>query len=207
MTFERFLHQYNAQGREKRDGYSAADFDSLTPDEQARAESLLVEAAERWDTTAFQGLSLLGTEQAVETLARIHVSLPFPSLAHLRASEALWNVTDDEKYQREIAKDLDTDDIFLFRQAVVALSYTRPTTYQFETMQRIFLNSRGDNIARSTACGTLIQYYGFAPLINDQTPERLNLQRKLMDADASTLQGVLNYVRARAVAQGLYKPA
>lgn len=202
MTFDQFTRQYHASGREKLDGYTSSTFDGMTLLERRKAESLLIEAAERGDTTAYQGLALIGTSTARAVLKRIHASLHPPSFSHLHASEFLYKISPDENYQREIGKNLATNNDMLYEQTVITLSYTKSTSYFLKTMREILLATDKESTAHSVAASALIRYFGFPPLTKDQTPDRLALERKVMAADKSTIDAIQDEVKQLAQQRG-----
>lgn len=206
-AFDSFMQQYRSSGREKLDGYNRMQFDGMNPEERTQAERMLIDDAERRDLTAFQELALLGTANARETLEGIIAETPAPSIVHLRASEALWEMTGEERYQREIGKNLVTEEPSFLERAVVGLAQTRPTSYQHEALRDVLLRSEQGSRARSQAAGGLVRYYGFPPLIKDQTPERLALERKVVAATPQTIEAILEEVRAIAMKRGYPLPA
>lgn len=47
MAFSEFHHQYDAQGREKSDGYSPSDFNGMTEEQRERAREMMLNRALR----------------------------------------------------------------------------------------------------------------------------------------------------------------
>jgi hypothetical protein len=68
MTWGDFQRQYQAQGREKGDGYSPSDFDAMTDDERARARTMMLDRALQGDTIDLSGLRYIGDDGTVAAL-------------------------------------------------------------------------------------------------------------------------------------------
>ena len=68
MIWADFKRQYDAEGREKVDGYSPSDFDGMSEDERAQARSMMLERALRGDTIDLSGLRYVGD---ANTIARL----------------------------------------------------------------------------------------------------------------------------------------
>jgi hypothetical protein len=193
------MKQYHSVGRDKLDGYSIADFAGMTEDELQQAESMLIASAEELDTTAFRGLALLKTNNGKVTLERIISQLEPPSLAHLRAVESLYEITQDDRLQWEISRNLDKKEPFLYERAIIAMARMRPTSFLFEMMKAAFLDTMDlreqESVVRSEACEAIMGCFGFPPFVEDRTPERLALERKLYSSELDQFDQVLDDVR------------
>lgn len=100
-AFDRFHAQYNARGREKMDGYSAADFEGLTDDERQRAAAMLYDELAGMPGIAAAGLVLLDRTIAKERLSEYlrHHSATGSINIH-EVYFHLWRVTGDITLQQ-----------------------------------------------------------------------------------------------------------
>ena len=69
VTWTDFRRQYDAQGREKADGYSRKDFEGMTLDERTLARTMMLERALDGDTIDLGGLRHVGDADTASTLA------------------------------------------------------------------------------------------------------------------------------------------
>lgn len=105
-TFDRFLKQYHAQGREKADGYDRSHFDGLTDDEKIRAFELLAREAEGAPETATPWLFHLDPPRAeAVTLDQIAKKKGDPYGENYVRQFELLNYTHDLAYQRAMLDD------------------------------------------------------------------------------------------------------
>ncbi|MDR2872854.1 MAG: hypothetical protein LBV45_10160 [Xanthomonadaceae bacterium] len=202
MSFDKFIKQYNATGREKLDGYSSFCFDEMTEEEKINAESLLLIAAERMDTTAFQGLSLIKSETGRALLERMIIQVKPPSLTHLHAAEFLYEMTGENWLQEEITKNMDKSNKFIYELSIVILSETHPTLFLFNTMRDIIMNVSDEGVARSVASRALFRCFGFPDFEKDQAPERISLHRRLFNARSIEVDHIIEEIKEIGVSKG-----
>lgn len=102
-SWPHFLDQYNAQGPEKAEGYTAAHFAGLDPGEQLKAAELLRAEIEGSPSAACNGLVLLGgpfAEKALLRFVRERGDEPIDNVDHVYY--ALWKLTGDPGWREEM---------------------------------------------------------------------------------------------------------
>lgn len=125
-TFDHFLAQLHATGREKGDGFDHTHFDGLRPDERPEVERLLHEALAAGDSTAVNGLLLFDGAAAVRVLDETLRRLPPGDGTATTIAGRLWAATHDPRYQRALADGLTNDAPATRRLALNYLVETPP---------------------------------------------------------------------------------
>jgi hypothetical protein len=123
-TFDRFLKQFHAWGREKVNGFDRSHFDGLSPDERLEAARLLLEALLSGDNTAVEGLVLLDAQAARATLDEVLQKMSGDASASLDIAEELWQLTGESRYLDLMIAMLRHPDHSLRRRALSGLQDT-----------------------------------------------------------------------------------
>ncbi len=111
MTMDRFQRQYAAQGREKADGYSPADFAEMTDAERATARDMMLKRALAGDTVDLMGLSYVGDAGTVAALRQAaSLVASFNWRWDVNRHEVLFDLTQDKAYLFDLATYLDGRD-------------------------------------------------------------------------------------------------
>ena len=197
-AFEKFLEQSHKQGREYGDGFAPSHFAGLTPDEEHQVLDLLMQRARLGDGVAINGLAQLGTNRAHEELLILAEHLRAPSIGHVAVCEALFQMTGASEWQDKITQDVNADDEFTQRRALWTLECTsspKSSKHIYDLFIEWLSISRDENL-RSTAVGGLIQILGFPPFAEDQSSERIALERKLFNSTGTAIEAALSEARA-----------
>jgi hypothetical protein len=120
-TWDQFVAQYEAEGRERLDGYGASHFDGLTDEELARARALVIARAEDGQTPEVRALPLLQTPAAMRVVERLLARETGPTLVRLAACEAGWAMTHSPGYQHEMLAIAEAGDDFVRARALTAV--------------------------------------------------------------------------------------
>jgi len=111
MTWADFKRQYDAEGREKADGYSPGDFDGMSEDERAQARSMMLERALRGDTIDLSGLRYVGD---ADTIARLEDARGIVAQLGWRDDiirhDVLYDLTGEAHFLTDLAHYLDGRD-------------------------------------------------------------------------------------------------
>ncbi len=203
-TYDRFLRQRAATGREYGEGYSRADFDGMTPDEAESAKDLLEHDAGKGDGVAVDGLATLATPGALAALYRLLGASPPPSRQHANVAIAIWTLTHDDRMQAEIAKDLATDDVDLYEWALTALVRTvdaRTGPALRPSLVNVLLGTT-NSVIRSEAIDGILQSFGLPTSILAPDPDVLALSRELYNATPDNIDRLLSDAAALAAKRG-----
>jgi hypothetical protein len=121
-AWDHFFAQYQAEGRQRLDGYDASHFEALTDAELTRARAMILERAEAGETPEIRALPLLGVPEALRVVERLLAREQAPTPTRLTACEAGWTLTQAPGYQHEIITIADTGDDFVRSQAITILA-------------------------------------------------------------------------------------
>lgn len=111
MTTDLFLRQYEAQGRDKADGYSPADFAEMTDDERITARDMMLKRALAGDTVDLMGLRYVGDAGTVVALRQAaSLVASFDWRWDVIRHDVLFDLTHDKTYLFDLAKYLDGRD-------------------------------------------------------------------------------------------------
>lgn len=199
-TFESFMKQYHATGREKLDGYDPSHFEGLTAQEISTVEEMLINDAMKLDTAAIQGLGYLGTENSKIALRNLLSKTSAPCDAHLCIVKALWKITRDIELQKNIIEDFDKNNAALRQQAAIALQYTTPSPIMLNTFLEM-LRTEQEAVMRTLAAGGILLYHGLLNSYADMEnfKKYLQLVRMLSQSnDENTLISALSEVEKEA---------
>jgi hypothetical protein len=199
-SFEKFLKQYHAVGREKGEGYDSSHFEGMTDNELVTAEEMLIKDAAQLDTTAIRGLGVLKSANSEITLRSLLAKVSAPSYAHLRIAEALWEITNDLVFQEIMLEDFAKDNAALRQQVAIALEDTKPSKLTLKTFLEI-LRIEKDSTMRTTAASGILIYYCLleSPSDYENFQKYLPLVRKLTHStDESTLTAAIAEVEKEA---------
>lgn len=201
-AFEAFMGQSLKQGREYGDGYSSLHFENLSEMEEKQVLDLLLQRARLGDGVAIDGLAQLGTEAAHEGLVELTETFSPPSIEHVSVCEAIFRIAGAPIWQERILDDMATPDPLTRRRALAALANmsTPSSSKQIADLFTSWLSISEEETVRATASRGLMQMIGFPPLIDDQTPERLALERKLFNSRGAAIEATL--IDARAICKG-----
>jgi len=201
VTFERFLNQYHAKGKQQGEGYDLSHFDGLTPEELEIVEDILVrDALLALDSTAIRGLGAMRTRRS-ENILRVLLAIVLPpSYIHLCAAEELWEITRERALQETIIEDF-SDDAELRRLALVGLLRTDPSPVVLKICLDMLIIEDPESIMRILAACGVLQFY---QLMNSYTDvmgfqRNITLIRKLCDStDGNTLDAAVAEVKKEA---------
>ncbi len=123
MTWIDFRRQYEAQGREKADGYARADFEGMSDDERAHARGMMLDRALEGDTTDLDGLRHVGDTSTASILAsaseaRTGHGWRYDVLRH----EVVFEITGDHGHLTGLSPYLDARDGEMQTRAAQALA-------------------------------------------------------------------------------------
>jgi HEAT repeat protein len=179
-TFERFLKQLYAWGREKGDGFDRSHFDGLSPDERLEAARLLREALLRGDNTSAEGLVLLDPRAAKATLEEALQTMSGDAHVSLAVAKQLWHLTKESRYQEEMIAILQHPNDLLRRSALVALEDT-PHDDRLMTVLQALVKDDPHEIIRSMAARHLIYGLGLITDIHDLDHPYIRIKNELSD--------------------------
>jgi hypothetical protein len=155
-TFDEFLKQYHAQGREKADGYDRSHFDGLTDDEKVRAFELLAAEAEKVPETATHWLFYLDPSRAEQvTLAQVAAKKGDPYGENFVRQFTLIRYTHDLRYQREMLAEYPGIDDFYKVDALRRIRRTPETRELRAFLRGILLNETNTSVLAAAATGFL----------------------------------------------------
>jgi hypothetical protein len=139
MTWADFKRQYDAEGREKADGYSPGDFDDMSGNESTRARSMMLERALRGDTVDLSGLRYVGDAQTVAALegsAGLVAQLGWrdDTVRH----DVLYHLTGDTRFLTDLTRYLDGCDSEAQERAARSFTYVLlPPEFELFLVDRI----------------------------------------------------------------------
>jgi hypothetical protein len=162
-TFNHFLRQLNAQGREKLDGFDNSHFRGLSSDERLEVARLLREALLRGDSTAAAGLVLLNREEARQPLEEALQKMKGDPWVSIAIAEQLWDLTRESRYQDIMIATLEDPSEVLRQRALVGLKNTPHNERLMAALELLVINDR-DGTIRFLAASNLL--YGLG-LIRD----------------------------------------
>lgn len=120
MAWGDFLRQHEAQGRDKGDGYAPTDFAGMSPEERARAQSMMLARALDGDDIDLSGLRYIGDAATVAALDAGKDSRPAQQWDYdISRLDVLYSLTGDEVYLAALSRYLDSKD----SQAQVRAAY------------------------------------------------------------------------------------
>ncbi len=158
-SFQKFLKEAEATGREKADGFDHQVLKSLFGSEQQLALEMLFELAKRGDTTAIDAFRSFPADRAVPLLKELLPIHNPPSLKHAHACFSLWSLTQCTDYCDELTNDLALADA-LFRGVVVLLiAKSVPTPLTRQALWRV-VETEEDSTARGMAARGLLYFSG-----------------------------------------------
>jgi hypothetical protein len=208
MAFDRFIRQADAQGRAYGEGYDPLCFQGLSPEETEKVAERLIVAARNGDTVAIDGLGISGLLQAKDILEDLLERFEPPSDINASVGFSLWKIEPDERWQKEIAKNLSGDENAK-KIAVTLLCNTAETTktrYSLDVFLKI-LKESDDSYMRAQAAEGAIECCGFPPLINHATADRIALLRKWTTCIVEDLSTLLRETILTAGKEGYPVPA
>jgi hypothetical protein len=97
MSFETFLHRFNAAGRAFGDGYGSSDFEGMSGEERARARSMLLERGLSGNRIDIHGLHHVGDAVTVAALDVAGTSSQDPAFDITRL-ETLFALTGERRH-------------------------------------------------------------------------------------------------------------
>lgn len=197
ITFDRFLAQYRSSGREKLDGYDRGHFDGMTHDESVTAERMLVRDSLDQDVAAIRGLGVLGSLNAMITLQQLLSTTQQPSWLHLEIANALWQATQNTRYQEIMIDYLSNTDDELRKTAANNLRFTTPNKRLFQAFWTLLQTENHPRI-RATAVRSILLCVGLTVDPYDTAQNYLNIVRGLVSKDSDARQAALNEARTLA---------
>ena len=125
MAWGDFLRQFEAQGREKGDGYSPRDFDGMSQDERVRARAMMLERALTGDDIdLLSGLRYIGDAATAATLdAAAATTANFGWSFDITRLQVLFELTGQQRYLTDLARYLDGRDPKAQERAGYALTW------------------------------------------------------------------------------------
>lgn len=158
-SFQKFLKEAKAIGREKADGFDHQVLKSLFGSEQQLALEVLFDLAKQGDTTAIDAFRSFAADRAVPFLKDLLPLYKPPSLQHAYACFSLWSLTQCTDHCDELTNDLALADA-LFRGVVVLLiAKSVPTPLTRQALWRV-VETEEDSTARGTAARGLLYFSG-----------------------------------------------
>jgi hypothetical protein len=179
-TFERFLKQLYAWGREKGDGFDGSHFDGLSPDERLEADRLLREALLEGDNTAAHGLVLLDPQAARPILDEALQKYSGDTWFSLRVVKELWSLTRESRYQDLMIATLQHQDELLRQSALVGLEDT-PHNERLMTALETLVRDDPVKRIRLLAAAHLLHGLGLITDIYDLEHRYIRIERELSD--------------------------
>lgn len=181
-TFERFLRRFEAQGRDKADGWSPGDFEGLSSAERDRARDLLLGRIRQGDTVDMAGIRPVADARVVETLAALYREGRFNPVQTAVLAETLWLLTGDAHYARELLRLLDADDVQAAGFAATVVSrLALPGELADEVAARL-CDGRHEHIVLPLA-QNLLRLAGFPMETTADFQARLPLLRQVIGTD------------------------
>ncbi|MFO0609830.1 MAG: hypothetical protein U0324_42120 [Polyangiales bacterium] len=154
-AWDEFLAQYEAEGRERLDGYSAGHFDGLDDAELARARAMVIARAEDGQTPEIRALPLLRTPAALPVVEGLLARERGPTLVRLAACEAGWAMTHSPGYQHEMLRLAEAGDDFVRARALTAVTSLPLEPGAFEAVVTLLRTEEDEVIAVELAQGVL----------------------------------------------------
>lgn len=139
MTWADFKRQYDAEGREKADGYSPSDFDDMSGNESTRAHSMMLERALRGDTIDLSGLRYVGDAQTIASL-EVSASLvaQFGWRDDIIRHDVLYHLTGEPRFLTDLTRYLDGCDPEIQECAARSFTYIMlPPKFELFLVDRI----------------------------------------------------------------------
>jgi hypothetical protein len=195
-TFDRFLKQLHAEGREKADGFDPSHFDGLSQDERLEAARLLREALLAGDDTAAGGLVLLDPQIARPALEAALPKYGGDALGRLSLAEKLWKLTGDSNYQDLIIDSLRHPDETIRQRALVALRETPHDDRLMAVLQPMVLDDP-DEVIRFWASIHLLYGLGLVTDFNQRPPQHRQLLIDLNDDQRDVREKALAELKSR----------
>lgn len=165
-TFERFVRQLNAQGRDKADGFDRGDFDGLAPEERPEVARLLEEALARGDSTAVGGLLLFDPQGAPATLRAALRRLPPQNAARTTIAGTLLSLAPDSHLQQELVRALHHPSATMRRLALNYLSQSAPNRALVPAL-RAYVHEELDTANRALGAEILLYWSGTIPNLGE----------------------------------------
>ena len=192
LTFDKFLNQLHAQGREKGDGFDASHFDGMTEDERQEARQLLENALIDGDNTAAFGLVLLDGKAAEEPLRRVLEQLDYPNDVGADVAGELYKMTGKKEYQEILIQYLHHPK-HLVRQATLVYLSNKPCSENLKNALSDSILGESNETVQFLAvklmlyCQGLIsniydKQHSHKQLVVDLTSKDKNIRREALDS-------------------------
>lgn len=189
-AFNKFLDEYNANGREKLDGYTLIYLDSLKGDERDQATEMLRKETIR-DGMGMEGLVRINPDVALKTL--LQVEQEWPETRTQKSFELyywLWKLTNEESYAEKFCSCRPFSS-----EASIVPFYTHASwiieSPTIEQMLRQAIYVEINKIGLSTAARALLNKYGYSSDIPTTKSEYLIKWRILTAGTITQRQHVL----------------
>ena len=101
------MRQYEAEGREKADGYSPADFDGLSEPERDRARAMMLDRALQGDSIDLSGLRYIGNAVTIEALTASDATGRFAWDLDVIRHQVLYELTAEQHWLTDLSLYLD----------------------------------------------------------------------------------------------------
>lgn len=139
MTWDRFIAQYEAQGREKGDGYLPSYFAGMTAEELATARAMMLRRALGGDSVDLDGLRYIGDADTVTALDAARSGSPAQEWSFdIVRLNVLYVLTDDQIYLAALSRYLDGGEADAqSRAAYVLASHVLPHEADEFLLQRL----------------------------------------------------------------------
>lgn len=177
-AWDQFLAQYEAEGQERLDGYSASHFDGLSDAELARARAMVIARAEDGQTPEIRALPLLRTPAALPVVEGLLARERGPTLVRLAACEAGWALTRSPGYQHEMLAIAEAGDDFVRARALTAVTSLPLAPAALEAVLTLLRTEEDEALAVQLAQGVL-QGHGVAVEDDEDFERALPLVRAL----------------------------
>jgi len=196
VTFDRFLKQLYAQGREKADGFDPGDFDGMAANERQEAARLLREALLKGDDTAARGLVFLDPQTARPILEEALQKVQGDAWVRLSAARELWGLTGESHYQGLMIDALRDPSELIRHRTLVALEET-PHNDRLMTALESLVKDDPDNVTRFMAAKHLLFGLGLITDIHDTNHPYKQKVRDLTDENRQVREKALAELKSR----------
>lgn len=190
-TYNRFLQQLNARGREKADGFDRSHFRGLSADERVEAARLLREALFKGDDTAAVGLVLLDSAAAKEPLEEALQTEGKGPLYTLTLAKELWKLTGESRYQEMMIDLLRHPDRIIRRRALGGLEATPHNDRVMAEIKHLVINDP-DQTIRYRAANHLLYGLGLIPNFHDVFASYQQILQNLSDENKEVREKALS---------------
>lgn len=157
MSWYSFQQQYDAQGRDKGDGYLPSYFADMSADELARARAMLLASALDGDAIDLSGLRYVGNAETVAALEAARDGAPAQNWSFdITRLDVLYALTGDQVYLAALSRYLDGRDAEpQVRAAYVLADHVLPREAEIFLIERI-----GDGRHEAALDGLLSAWIG-----------------------------------------------